>query len=295
MPLRIFRSRPIVAANAIQILSVAGMFGMFFLGALYLRRVLGLRRAQIGLAFLPATSGWARSRSATRTGSSWPSGRAGRCLSGLTLILAGLAAVRDRAGARELPDSRWRRRCCCWARCRHGVPGADERRDDGSHPAGRGPRIGPRQHHRPGRRGARPRRARDALDVPQQRAQSERRLHRLGADVGLSPRVLGRGRARRAARWSWCSRRSTGARAHRTRPSAHRRERVPTRPSTRSRRQRAPAPDRGVPRVTGAPPAAPLSRCGAPGVARRDPSRIRRVPSAVGGGGAGPDDQRCGM
>ena len=41
MPLRIFRSRPIVAANAIQILSVAGMFGMFFLGALYLRRVLG--------------------------------------------------------------------------------------------------------------------------------------------------------------------------------------------------------------------------------------------------------------
>ncbi|HWY90841.1 MAG TPA: MFS transporter, partial [Solirubrobacteraceae bacterium] len=41
MPLRILRSRPVAAANAIQILSVAGMFGMFFLGALYLRRVLG--------------------------------------------------------------------------------------------------------------------------------------------------------------------------------------------------------------------------------------------------------------
>jgi EmrB/QacA subfamily drug resistance transporter len=55
MPLRIFRSRPVAAANAIQILSVAGMFGMFFLGALYLRRVLGYDALEIGLAFLPVT------------------------------------------------------------------------------------------------------------------------------------------------------------------------------------------------------------------------------------------------
>ena len=55
MPLRIFRSRPVVAANSIQILSVAGMFGMFFLGALYLRRVLGYDALQIGLSFLPVT------------------------------------------------------------------------------------------------------------------------------------------------------------------------------------------------------------------------------------------------
>ena len=32
---------------------VAGMFGMFFLGALYLQRVLGYDPLQIGLAFLP--------------------------------------------------------------------------------------------------------------------------------------------------------------------------------------------------------------------------------------------------
>ena len=38
-----------------QILSVAGMFGMFFLGALYLRRVLGYDALEIGLAFLPVT------------------------------------------------------------------------------------------------------------------------------------------------------------------------------------------------------------------------------------------------
>ena len=55
VPLRIFRSRNVAGANLIQVLSVAGMFGMFFLGALYLRRVLGYDALQTGLAFLPVT------------------------------------------------------------------------------------------------------------------------------------------------------------------------------------------------------------------------------------------------
>jgi EmrB/QacA subfamily drug resistance transporter len=55
VPLRIFRSRNVTGANLIQVLSVAGMFGMFFLGALYLRRVLGYDALEIGLAFLPVT------------------------------------------------------------------------------------------------------------------------------------------------------------------------------------------------------------------------------------------------
>jgi EmrB/QacA subfamily drug resistance transporter len=55
MPLRIFRSRNVTGANLIQILGVAGMFGMFFLGALYLQRVLRYDALQTGLAFLPAT------------------------------------------------------------------------------------------------------------------------------------------------------------------------------------------------------------------------------------------------
>ena len=55
MPLRIFRSRNVSGANAIQALSVAGMFGMFFMGALYLQRVLGYSALEIGLAFLPVT------------------------------------------------------------------------------------------------------------------------------------------------------------------------------------------------------------------------------------------------
>jgi MFS family permease len=55
IPLGIFRSRNVSGANVIQALSVAGMFGMFFLGALYLQRVLGYNALEIGLAFLPAT------------------------------------------------------------------------------------------------------------------------------------------------------------------------------------------------------------------------------------------------
>jgi EmrB/QacA subfamily drug resistance transporter len=53
VPLRIFRSRTVAAANAVQVLMVAGLFGMFFLGALYLQRVLGYDAIEVGLAFLP--------------------------------------------------------------------------------------------------------------------------------------------------------------------------------------------------------------------------------------------------
>ncbi len=55
VPLRIFRSRNVSGANVIQALTVAGMFGMFFLGSLYLERVLGYGALEIGLAFLPCT------------------------------------------------------------------------------------------------------------------------------------------------------------------------------------------------------------------------------------------------
>jgi EmrB/QacA subfamily drug resistance transporter len=55
VPLRIFRSRNVTGANLIQVLSVAGMFGMFFLGALYLQRILQYDALETGLAFLPVT------------------------------------------------------------------------------------------------------------------------------------------------------------------------------------------------------------------------------------------------
>jgi predicted MFS family arabinose efflux permease len=55
MPLRIFRSRNVSGANVVEALLVAGMFGTFFLGSLYMEQVLGYDPLEIGLAFLPAT------------------------------------------------------------------------------------------------------------------------------------------------------------------------------------------------------------------------------------------------
>jgi EmrB/QacA subfamily drug resistance transporter len=57
VPLRIFRSRTVTGANLIQVLMVAGLFGMFFLGSLYMQRVLHYDAIQVGLAFLPVALG----------------------------------------------------------------------------------------------------------------------------------------------------------------------------------------------------------------------------------------------
>jgi EmrB/QacA subfamily drug resistance transporter len=53
LPLRIFRSRAVTGANAVMLLVVAGFFGTFFIGSLYLERVLGFDALAIGLGFLP--------------------------------------------------------------------------------------------------------------------------------------------------------------------------------------------------------------------------------------------------
>jgi EmrB/QacA subfamily drug resistance transporter len=55
VPLRLFRSRNVSGANIVQALLVVGMFGSFFLGALYMQRILGYDPLQVGLAYLPAT------------------------------------------------------------------------------------------------------------------------------------------------------------------------------------------------------------------------------------------------
>jgi predicted MFS family arabinose efflux permease len=55
MPLRLFHSRNVSGANVVIALLVVGMFGMFFLGALYLQRILGYGPLEVGLAFLPST------------------------------------------------------------------------------------------------------------------------------------------------------------------------------------------------------------------------------------------------
>jgi EmrB/QacA subfamily drug resistance transporter len=55
MPLRLFRAPNVGAANLVQALLVVGMFGMFFLGALYMQQILGYDALQVGLAYLPLT------------------------------------------------------------------------------------------------------------------------------------------------------------------------------------------------------------------------------------------------
>jgi EmrB/QacA subfamily drug resistance transporter len=57
LPLAIFRSRNVTGANLVQMLMIAGLFGMFFLGVLYMQRVLGFDAIEIGLAFLPVSLG----------------------------------------------------------------------------------------------------------------------------------------------------------------------------------------------------------------------------------------------
>jgi EmrB/QacA subfamily drug resistance transporter len=57
MPLRMFRSRNVTGANLIQLLMVAGLFGMFVLGALYMQRVLEYDAVGTGFAFLPVSVG----------------------------------------------------------------------------------------------------------------------------------------------------------------------------------------------------------------------------------------------
>ncbi|MGH2716735.1 MAG: DHA2 family efflux MFS transporter permease subunit [Thermoleophilaceae bacterium] len=54
MPLRLFRSRNVSAANVVMGLLVVGFFGMFFLGALYMQGILGYTPLGVGLAFLPS-------------------------------------------------------------------------------------------------------------------------------------------------------------------------------------------------------------------------------------------------
>ncbi len=56
MPLGILRSRNLSGANVVQVLTVAGMFGMFFMGSLYLKQVLGYSAVALGLAFFPVAA-----------------------------------------------------------------------------------------------------------------------------------------------------------------------------------------------------------------------------------------------
>jgi EmrB/QacA subfamily drug resistance transporter len=53
VPLGLFKHRNVTVANVVGVLWAAAMFGLFFLSALYLQKVLGYDPLHVGLAFLP--------------------------------------------------------------------------------------------------------------------------------------------------------------------------------------------------------------------------------------------------
>jgi EmrB/QacA subfamily drug resistance transporter len=57
IPLRVFRSRNVAGANLVQLLMVSSLFGMFFLGVLFMQHVLGYSAIATGVAFLPVSLG----------------------------------------------------------------------------------------------------------------------------------------------------------------------------------------------------------------------------------------------
>ena len=195
IPLRIFRSRNVAGANAIQALIVAGMFGMFFLGALYMERVLGYDPLQIGLAFLPATivMGTLSLRYSERLITRF--GARTTLLPGLVLIMSGLllftrAPVDGNYVIHVLPVM-----VMLGTGVAVSFPCADDARDVRRHEERRRAGVRSGEHDAAGRRCSGTRRARDPLSNEGPAPARRRRLHRRRAQRRLPPRLRGRRRA----------------------------------------------------------------------------------------------------
>ena len=163
MPLRLFRSRNVAGANVLQALIVASMFGMFFLGALYLQRVLDYSALEVGLAFLPTTivmgtlSLGFSEKLIMRFGPR-KTLIPGVCLTVVALLLFARTPVDGNYLTDLLPPFLLIAR-------RHGhlLPGDHDPGDVGGDARGRRPRLGPGQHQHAGGRRDRAGGAGDAL------------------------------------------------------------------------------------------------------------------------------------
>ena len=164
MPLRLFHSRNVTGANIVMALLVVGMFGIFFLGALYLQLVLGYDPLEVGLAFLPGSLLMGVLSLGFTDKLNMRFGPRRVLIAGLSLLLVGDAAVRADAGGRQLPDRPVPGAAHLRCRGRRGIPRPDDARDVGRDAAGRRARVWPGEHHRTGGRRHRPRTARNALD-----------------------------------------------------------------------------------------------------------------------------------
>ncbi len=105
IPPRMFASRTVAVANVVMALMVAGIFGVFFLGALYLQRVLGYDAVEVGLAFLPVAVGIAAVAVRLAPRMILRHGADRTMIAGLILVAVGLLVFRGApVDARYLPD-----------------------------------------------------------------------------------------------------------------------------------------------------------------------------------------------
>ncbi|HEY4429005.1 MAG TPA: MFS transporter [Solirubrobacteraceae bacterium] len=90
MPLRILRLRMLMGSSLVRGLLITGMFSAFFLGSLYLERVLGYNAIDTGLAFLPLTIAIATMSMGVSARAVERFGSVQTLASGLASIIAGL-------------------------------------------------------------------------------------------------------------------------------------------------------------------------------------------------------------
>jgi MFS family permease len=220
------RLRNVTGSNLVQVLGTAGMFGMFFLGSLYLRQIMGYDPLQIGLAFLPVAvvMGVLSVRYTDRLVMRF--GARTLLFPGLGLIAAGLGlfALAPAHGG-SVPGARAPGHGADGHRRGPVLPRADDAGHVERHPAGRRAGLGPGQHHRPDRRRARPGRAGHRVGLPDQRADRAAPADRGRPDRGLPPGLLDRvrpgrrrRRGRRRAAAAAADRRGRAAAGPRTRP-----------------------------------------------------------------------------
>jgi EmrB/QacA subfamily drug resistance transporter len=90
MPLRVLRLRLLMGSSLVRGLLVTGMFSAFFLGSLYLERVLGCDAIETGLAFLPLTVAIAAMSMGVSARAVGRIGAVPTLIAGLAGIIAGL-------------------------------------------------------------------------------------------------------------------------------------------------------------------------------------------------------------
>ena len=161
------------------------MFGMFFLGVLYLQRILGYDAIEIGLAFLPVSTLIGALSLGVSARLNLRFGPRATLVPGLALVAVALAYFSRAPVDGDYVSRRAAGRWCCSARAPGLVfPAVTTISMSGVLPGRRGPRVRRGQHEHAGRRGVRPRGARRAGDRQDRDAALARRHGRAALTGG---------------------------------------------------------------------------------------------------------------